>query len=126
MYTILLVDDSTDVRTMLKDLVLKHFGDVEIIEASDGEGAYKAVNEQLPDLVFMDVGLPGVNGLELTKQIKKQHKDLSIIIFSNYDYPEYKNEAFRNGADFYLSKTESTENEIIRIIRNKKTPTVRH
>lgn len=126
MYTILLVDDSDEVRKMLSSLVLKHFNDVKIVEAVDGIDANAAISKQLPDLILMDVGLPGTNGIELTKQIKEKYSDLPIAIFSNYDYPEYKKQAFKNGADFYLSKKDSTEKDIINLIQNKKTTTVRH
>lgn len=126
MYTILLVDDSHDVRKMLSGLVLKHFKDVIIVEAADGVEANAAIAEQLPDLILMDVGLPGTNGIELTKQIKEKYSNLPIAIFTNHDYPEYKKKAFENGADFYLSKKDSTEKDIVHLIQNKKTPTTRH
>ena len=122
MYTILLVDDSDELRQVLKKLILMNFNDVEVFEANDGEEAYLAIGTRLPDLIFMDIGLPCINGLELTKQIKEKFSDLPIAIFSNYDYPEYRKEAFESGVNFYLSKAESSEKDIVRLIRNNKTP----
>ena len=57
-----------------------------------------------PDLIFVDIRLPGKNGLELTRMIKVRHPNAIIVILSNYDLPEYRETAYRNGASYYVSK----------------------
>ena len=57
-----------------------------------------------PDLVFMDIQLPGINGIELTRMIKSRNPEAIIIILSNHDVTEYREAAYRNGADYYVSK----------------------
>jgi DNA-binding NarL/FixJ family response regulator len=57
-----------------------------------------------PDLIFMDIKLPGENGLEVTRQIKQVYAYIVIVILTSYDIPEYRQQAFRNGADCFISK----------------------
>jgi DNA-binding NarL/FixJ family response regulator len=57
-----------------------------------------------PDTIFMDLRLPGANGLELTQKIKAQSPDTVVVIITNYDLPEYREAAFQSGADHFLSK----------------------
>lgn len=57
-----------------------------------------------PDLVFVDIQLPGINGLELTRMIKARNPNAIIVILSNHDLTEYRETAYRNGANYYISK----------------------
>ncbi len=73
-------------------------------EAVDGKEALEKVTTFLPELVFMDIRLPGENGLELTRSIKTSHPNIAIIILTDYDLPEYREAAGRDGADGFIPK----------------------
>ena len=61
-----------------------------------------------PDLVFMDIKLPDANGVGLTKDIKLERAGVVVVILSSYDLPEYRQAAFRAGADCFISKDSPT------------------
>ena len=104
MFNTLLVEDNADFRRALSDILLSYFPLMGVEEAGDGEEALGKVEYQRPDLIFMDIQLPGENGLEVTRQIKRVYADIVIVILTSYGLPEYRQQAFRNGADCFLSK----------------------
>ncbi len=69
-----------------------------------------------PDLIFMDIKLPGESGLELTKQIKDEFPETIVIVLTNYDLPEYRVAAYESGADHFLGKGLSTAEEILGLV----------
>ena len=75
----LIVDDSTTFRKLLKETLHDQFPSIEIYEAADGEEALQKVESLRPNLIFMDFGLPGENGLELTKQVKGRYPNIIVI-----------------------------------------------
>ncbi len=85
------------------------FPTLEIREANDGEEALARVEAYGADIVFMDVSLPGESGLEVTKKVKARYPNVAVVILTDYDLPEYKEAAFRNGANYFLSKDASTQ-----------------
>lgn len=66
----------------------------------------------------MDIKLPGESGLELTKKIKSSYPEIIIIILTNYDLPEYRDVAMRNGADYFLSKGSSNTQDIVSLVES--------
>ena len=113
MADILIVDDNMAFRHMLSRIVRSRYPHSHIREANDGNGAVKETENRVPDLIFMDVRLPGENGFELTRRIKAAHPDVVIIIITSYDSPEYREAAFDSGADFFLSKRTSKASDIM-------------
>ena len=104
MFYTLLVEDSTEFRELLMDILLSNFQYIQVEEASDGEIAMQKIYTHSPDMIFMDVKLPGRNGIDLTKYIKVRFNNIVIVVLSNYDIPEYRQAAFRNGADCFIAK----------------------
>lgn len=104
MFNTLLVEDSIDFRDVLKTVICDHFPMIQVDEAGDGEAALKKISLLVPDLVFMDIKLPGENGIQLTKDIKMKFDNIVIVVLSSYDMPEYRQAAFRNGADCFIAK----------------------
>ena len=104
MFNTLIVEDNADFRNALSDMLHSCFPLMGVVEAGDGEEALGKVEYQRPDLIFMDIQLPGENGLEVTRQIKHVYADIVIVILTSYGLPEYRQQAFRNGADCFLSK----------------------
>jgi DNA-binding NarL/FixJ family response regulator len=105
MKKILLVEDSASFRESLKGVLRANFPRVQIVEAGDGQEAFRQMTDPIPDVVIMDIGLPGENGLVLTSRIKDQHPQVAVIILTNYDLAEYREAALRSRADHYLLKT---------------------
>jgi CheY-like chemotaxis protein len=104
MFHALLVEDNATFRISLSDILLSYFPLIGVDEAADGEEALSKVEYLHPDIVFIDIQLPGENGLEITKKIKLVYDYIVVIILTSYDLPEYRQQAFRNGADCFLSK----------------------
>ena len=104
MFNTLIVEDNTGFRQALSDVLHSYFPMISVDEAGDGEEALSKVEYRRPNLIFMDAQLPGENGLEITKKIKLVYDDIVIVILTIHDLPEYRQEAFRNGADCFLSK----------------------
>jgi len=79
--------------------------------------ALSKVEYRRPDLIFMDINFPGENGLDVTKEIKRIYDDIVIVILSTNNLPEYRQQAFRNGADYFISKGDDTclENILARV-----------
>jgi DNA-binding NarL/FixJ family response regulator len=103
-YKILLVEDHAEYRATLRRILQAKFPEVTIIQAEDGSGVIRMVEEQRPGMIFMDIRLPGISGLDLTKMIKEHHPGIVIAVLTNLDTPEYEEAAYMKGADYFLSK----------------------
>ena len=102
--SILLADDHTLVREGIRALVEK-LPEVKVVaEAKDGREAVRLAKEHKPDLVLMDIAMPGLNGLEATARILKETPSTRVIILSMYANEEYVREAVKAGASGYLVK----------------------
>ena len=66
------------------------------------------VEDLRPDMIFMDISLPGANGLEATREIKLTPQSGRVVILTSHDLPEYRRQAFRNGADHFISKADGS------------------
>ena len=87
-------------------------------EAADGKTALQKIEDVTPDLVFMDIKLPGENGLHLTEHIKKKHPEIVVAILTSYDWPEYRDAAYKFGANYFIMKGSSTNKEIVELIES--------
>jgi DNA-binding NarL/FixJ family response regulator len=116
MTVILLVDDDYTFRETLKGILHSRFPSMDIAEAAEGSEALKSIERTVPTLIFMDIQLPGENGLFLTRRIKKSYPSLPIIILTNHDLPEYREAASDYGADAFLSKQETSLTELIEVV----------
>ena len=114
----LIVEDSIFFRQFLKETLHAEFPNIEISEAVDGEEALQKVQNLLPHLVFMDIRLPGESGLEITRKIKTQYPDVSVIILTSYDLPEYREAAKKYQADHFLSKGSTTKENILKLVKS--------
>ncbi len=113
---ILLVDDHTILRAGLRSL-LSDYPDFQVVgEAADGAEALTRVNELKPDVVVMDIGMPGVNGLVATRQILQVHPETRILILTQYDNKEYVLPLLKLGAAGYVLK-QTVDTELVTGIR---------
>ena len=105
---VILVDDHTLVRAGVRSL-LDEIPDIDTVaEAEDGREALRAVRNSSPDIVLMDVAMPGLNGLDATLRITKEFPHVKVIMLSMYTNEEYVHQALRAGASGYLLKDSGT------------------
>ena len=101
---VVLADDHPIVRAGVRE-ALKEVPGVEVVgEASDGREAVSLVKSARPDVVFMDISMPSLNGLEATERIIKAMPEVRVVILSRHDNEEYYWRALRVGASGYLLK----------------------
>jgi DNA-binding NarL/FixJ family response regulator len=105
---VLLADDHQLVRAGIRSL-LQRIPGIEVVgEAADGREAIRMLQEHLPDVVLMDLLMPGLNGLEATERIVKEHPGVRVIILSMNSAEEFVLQAVRAGASGYLLKNART------------------
>jgi RNA polymerase sigma factor (sigma-70 family) len=101
---VLIADDHAVVRQGIR-AVLETAQDVEVVgEAGTGEETLQLVAERDPDVLVLDVNMPGTDGLEVTRSLREEGRDCRILILSMHDNPEYVLQALRLGADGYVLK----------------------
>ncbi len=104
MLRVLLVEDNRSYREAFKENLRDHFSSIVIEEAENGEEGLKKINEAPPHLVFMDLRLPGMNGLRFTQKVKKDFPNVHIVMLTGYDVPEYREAAKQYGAEGFFVK----------------------
>ncbi len=117
MVTALLVEDNVTFRDSLKETLHTRFPAIGVTEAGDGEEALRKIEACVPDLIFMDIKLPGENGLNLTKKIKTAYPDVVVVILTSYDLPEYREAAFQYHANHFIAKA-SVSTKIVEVVES--------
>ena len=101
---ILVVDDHAMMRDGIRALV-SLYDDIEIVgEASEGKEAIEKVQELAPDVVLMDIAMPGMDGLEATRRIRKKNPAVKVIIITQHDNREYILSCIKAGAAGFVPK----------------------
>ena len=101
---VLIADDHTILRQGIKAL-LDNQAEIEVIgEAKDGREALTLIERLLPDVVLMDIAMPGLNGLEATRRIKKKFPGIKVLVLTMYTNEEYVFQILNAGANGYLVK----------------------
>jgi DNA-binding NarL/FixJ family response regulator len=101
---IFLVEDNSDYRRSLREMLTGIFPVVTFEEFPDGELAFSQVARFSPNLILIDIGLPGENGLEITRRIKAAYPQIPVLILTSNDIDEYREAASQCGADGFLTK----------------------
>lgn len=110
---VLVADDHPVVRTGVKGMLATQ-PDFDVVgEACDGEEAVRKVDELQPDVVLMDLRMPGVDGVEATRRIRAQHPEVQVLVLTTYDTDEDILRAVEAGAVGYLLK-DSPREELFR------------
>lgn len=114
----LIVEDNPLFRQTILEILSHQFPSMVLEEAPDGKTALEKIGDSLPDLIFMDIRLPGENGLHLTEHIKRRHPGIIVAILTSYDWPEYREAAYKFGANYFLMKGASINREIVEMIES--------
>ena len=106
---VLIVDDHPIVRQGVRGVLANH-SDIQVVgEADSASTLFSIVDSLKPDVVLLDIRMPGQNGIEVTQRLKQDHPMIKVIILTTYDDDEYLFGALRAGAEGYLLKSASQE-----------------
>ncbi len=113
---VLVIDDHPLFRQGLRD-VLRSEPDVELVgEGSSGQEALELSRQHKPDAMLLDINLPGLNGLQVTRQLRSERSTAAVIVLTAYDDVEQVLHAFRAGASAYCPK-DVTPHKLIQVLR---------
>ncbi len=116
MIKVLLADDHVVVRAGTRQLIERHPDITVIGEASTGQEAVQLATDLKPDVVVMDVRMPGMGGIEATRRVKVAHPDMAVLVLTAHDDDEYVFALLQAGANGYLLKTAEAD-ELVKAIR---------
>jgi two-component system invasion response regulator UvrY len=102
--SVLIVDDQLPFRAVARTVIGMTAGFEVAAEAESGEDAVSIADERVPDLVLMDINLPGINGIEATRRIRASHPDIAVILLSTYSEADLPADARDCGAIAYVHK----------------------
>jgi DNA-binding NarL/FixJ family response regulator len=106
---ILIVDDSKIVCNGLQQMLVNIAG-VEIVgQAHNAQDAITSVAESNPDVVILDIRLPGSSGIDVLKDIREKKLPSRVIMLTNYPYPQYRKKCEELGADYFFDKVTEIE-----------------
>ena len=114
---VFIADDSVEVRkriiAMLAELHL--IGSFE--EAGNVQDAIHALHEFMPDVVILDIQMPGGSGIDVLSEIEKKDHVPVVIMLTNYPYPQYRKRCLEAGADFFFDKSDEFE-RVVEVVSN--------
>jgi DNA-binding NarL/FixJ family response regulator len=114
---VLVTDDQPLVRAGLR-MILEETGDIDVVgDAADGAAAVRLAEQLAPDVVLMDIRMPGVDGIEATKQILARDRSARVLVVTTFDLDEYAFSALRAGASGFVLKNVPVD-ELARAIRS--------
>ena len=121
---VLIVDDNNEYRRYLRQILeVQQDWMLLVGEASDGEEGVRLAQQLKPDVILMDIDMPGTNGLQATRRIKESLAGATVLLLSAWDSEAYRQGAADCGADNYLLKTMPISEflSVIRSVRPTKT-----
>lgn len=110
---ILVVDDDARIRTVVRRGLA--YEGYRVVEAASGEEGLEKAREHLPDLVVLDIMLPGMDGLEVTRRLRSSRDEVAILMLTARDEVRHRVEGLETGADDYLVKPFSFEELLARV-----------
>lgn len=103
---ILIIEDHDNLRSSLNSWLLELFNGIEIYSAATGEEGLTLAYSVNPDIILIDICLPDIDGIEITRQIKGRNYETNIIVLTSSDGLNYKEESYKAGADGFINKRE--------------------
>ena len=105
MLKVFICDDSATVRERLVTMVLDLPGVGVVGQAEDAPGSLDVIRQTRPDVVILDIRMPGGNGIKVLCEVKKMNPAPRVIMLTNYAYAQYRKKCEEAGADFFLDKS---------------------
>ncbi|RPI05847.1 MAG: response regulator [Ignavibacteriae bacterium] len=115
---ILIVDDIPSMRLLMKQYLRSHDEVVVVGEASTGEEALKKAQESQPDVIILDMSMPGLSGVEAARKIKSQFPNIYVYLCSAYELKEFRELNIDSPADGFIQKS-SMKPELLAMIRKE-------
>ena len=109
MLTVYIVDDSDVMRERLAELISDIVGIKLAGQSGNPFDALQSIKAQHPDIVILDIRLPGKSGIDVLKDIKKESPPPIVIMITNYPYRQYRQGCMAAGADYFFSKLDEFE-----------------
>jgi DNA-binding NarL/FixJ family response regulator len=114
----LIADDNADFRQTLRQTLARHFPFMQIEEAGDGEQALDQGLAERHEFVFLDVKMPGHNGLDVARSLRGHDPHASVCIVTGHDLPEYREAAQASGVDHFVPKAQFSDGAIATWVRS--------
>jgi CheY-like chemotaxis protein len=118
MINILIIDPNIPFQQSLKKLLLKHFPHVTVEAVCSGPEGLGKISSACPQLILLEIHLPGNSGLGLAGQIKSMHPDTIIALLTSYSSPEYETAAKNAGIEHLIPKDEWTGDDIVGLVQS--------
>lgn len=118
MLWMMIVDDNELFRTVLRSNLIHYFDSIYILEVGSAEKALAKISDDPPFLIFVDIQLPGENGLQLTRKIKHLYPETLVVVCTTFDSNEYRRAAYRVGADCFVPKSSMNLKKIVDMIQS--------
>ena len=116
MFSTMLVEDNRNFRQALKFALRDQFPSMNFIGAGSGEEAIERVHSHSVDFIFMDIDLPGLNGLKATQKIRADYQNIPIAILTGHDSPENRKAAIEGGANCLVDKNALKLEELFTVV----------
>lgn len=114
---IYIVEDDESMRIILKRLLKKNFSAITATgESESAEQALREIPSFAPDIVLVDISLPGMDGIEMIRKLKPQYPDLCMLVVTGHDIEPYKQTALKAGAHGIVSKMD--DDELLRVVED--------
>lgn len=121
MYKVLIVDDEVLVRVGLKTTIDWEANGFSVVaEAPNGEQGFEQYRKHMPDVIITDIRMPKKDGLWLVEEVRKENRNVKILVLTCYDEFSYARKALKLGADDYILKSEVEDEELISVIQALK------
>jgi DNA-binding NarL/FixJ family response regulator len=121
MPNVLVVENHAVLRDRLQRLVAERFPEARVVSVDNGADAVALMDAVDPDLVFTDLRIPGMNGLQVARCFKERASRAVVVMLTNCDLPEYRDAARLAGADHFLVKSDVTEDQICSLVAEAAT-----
>jgi len=118
MNKIMIIEDDLDFRKTLCSVLFERFPAFSLLEAGSGEEAIEQMGLFAPDLVLTDIGLPGENGFQIIRRIRKEYPKVGILVLTVHQDLEYEEAAYAAGANVFASKHKTSADDIFKHINS--------
>ena len=103
---VLIADDSKEVRSRIEKIISEKIEVNKVYQAGNTQDALQRFRTNSIDLIILDISMPGKGGIHVLEQIRKENTNVTIIMFTNYPYPQFRKKCMELGADNFFDKSD--------------------